>query len=206
MGPEPLSFLEVQTQTGWGRMLENFACWCSPQPGWFTLDVGCGPGLLPALLARQGCRAFGLDIDFTALSPLRLHPDLALGTNMHLPYPAHTFDLVTASNLLFILADPLTALIELLRVIRPTGRVAMINPSPAMSQAAASALADERRLDGLARRSLLHYAAQAEAHRRWSEAELAQLLAHAGLALEETTPRMGRGLVLFSLARPISKF
>ena len=52
-------FHELQSQTGWGHMLASFARWCAPKPGWRVLDVGCGPGLLPAIFAQAGCHAYG---------------------------------------------------------------------------------------------------------------------------------------------------
>ncbi|MFM8319341.1 MAG: class I SAM-dependent methyltransferase [Chloroflexota bacterium] len=62
------AFLEIQTQTGWGRVLQMFAGWCGVQPGWLALDVGCGPGLLVDELARRGARAAGVDLDLDALA------------------------------------------------------------------------------------------------------------------------------------------
>jgi SAM-dependent methyltransferase len=202
LGPQPLSFLEIQTQTGWGKVLQGFSAWCRPNPGWLTLDAGCGPGLLPALLAQTGCRAFGVDLDFTTLSPQRLHSELIQGTAFRLPFVAGTFDLVTACNLMFLLEEPIPALLELRRVIRRTGQFAMINPSEQMSQASAAALAAERKLQGLACHSLLHYASLAETHHRWSADELGNMLLAAHFELTETVVRVGSGLVRFSKAVP----
>ena len=92
LGDEPLNafFMEIQTQTGWGHVLQGFAAWCRPQPGWLTLDVGCGPGLLPALLARRGCRAFGVDMDKASLAQC-LYAALAQADAEWLPFPAESF-------------------------------------------------------------------------------------------------------------------
>lgn len=192
-----MSFLQIQTQTGWGRALQGFADWCQPQTGWLTLDVGSGPGLLPALLAERGCQAFGVDLDTASLAQ-RLHPSLAQAQADHLPFPAGFFHLVTASNLLFFLPDPAKVLREMARLARPGGWVALLNPSERMSIAAAAALADQRGLTGLDRDSLIGWAARAEAHRRWSEADLAALFAAAGLSLQECALKLGPGLARFA--------
>ncbi|MCI0518774.1 MAG: class I SAM-dependent methyltransferase [Chloroflexi bacterium] len=192
-------FHQVQTQTGWGRTLSAFAAWQPPQPGWLCLDVGCGPGLLPSLYAQQGAQAYGVDLDFAVLRQ-PLHPALAQAAALRLPFPAGIFHQVSAVNLLFFLPDPPAALREMARLLRPDGRLLTLNPSPRMSLAAARALADEHSLDGVARQSLLNWAARAEAHARWSVHETAALLAAAGLRLVDQRAALGPGLALFAAA------
>ena len=193
MGFKPVSFFQIQTQTGWGRNLAVFAEWCAPQPGWCTLDVGCGPGLLPALLRQQGCRAFGVDLNPQMFQPAPLHPTVAVSDVLALPFASASFDLITASNLLFLLPDPQAALAEMVRVLRLEGQIALLNPSEHLSLAAAAELAEARGLQGLARESLLDWAARAEANRRWTEAELAEQFSARGLQLTETSLKIGPG-------------
>lgn len=203
MGIEPVSLpdssitVAVQTQTGWGRILQSFAAWCQAEPDWRVLDVGCGPGLLPALFSHSGCQAIGADLDFAIFGSPRLHQALLQAEASRLPFSERNFQLVTASNLLFLLSQPLFALCEMRRLTRDDGWVAVINPSENMSLAAATALADQHQLTGVARDSLLTYAARAEVHQRWSEMGLRALFTAAGLRLEETALRMGPGLVRF---------
>ena len=192
-----MTFREIQTRTGWGQVLNAFAEWCHPQPGWLALDVGCGPGLFPALLAGRGCRAFGIDLDASAFFPDRLHPDAAVADARALPFASRSFDLVTASNLLFLLAEPLPALQEMGRLLKPGGQICTLNPSEQMNLSAAAALADRRNLQGVARDSLLNWAARAEAHRRWTEAEWAALFAAAGFERLEADLKVGPGLARF---------
>ncbi len=102
LASDPSYFLELQTHTGWGRMLDSFARWCAPPPGQRILDVGTGPGLLPAIFsADKGNLATGIELDPGMLTD-PLHPDLSLGDAVALPFAAGSFDLVTASNLLFL--------------------------------------------------------------------------------------------------------
>jgi ubiquinone/menaquinone biosynthesis C-methylase UbiE len=112
-----------------------------------------------------------------------------------LPLKPATLNLITASNLLFLLPDPLAALKEMARLLAPNGEIALLNPSEEMSLSAATLLADERNLEGLARETLLNYAARAENHHRWNEDNLIELFASANLKLIDTTTKMGKGLV-----------
>ena len=194
---DPDYFLELQTKTGWGAILRSFASWLVPKPASLILDVGCGPGLLPAIFAQKGCCTFGIDSSFEMFRDA-LHPDLILANALALPFKPSTFNLITASNLLFLLPDPLAALKEMIYLLTPNGEIALLNPSEKMSVSAATFLADERNLEGLARETLLNYAARAERHFRWSEDDLKKLFASVNLELTDATTKMGTGLVRFA--------
>ena len=73
--------------------------------------------------------------------------------------------------------------------LQPDGEIALLNPSEQMNVAAATALADMRGLEGLARETLLNYANRAERHFRWSEADLRELFAETGFEVTDTTTR-----------------
>ncbi len=194
--PDFSDFLEVQTQTAWGRTLADFASFCDPQPAARILDVGCGPGLLPAIFAQRGCHSFGIDIDIGLLTS-RLSLNLAAAETFSLPFQDGMFDLVTAVNLLFLLNDPIRALHEMVRIMKPAGQVCLLNPSEHISVEAAARLADSRGLDGKARGSLLNWARNAEEHVRWTEEETKELLASARLELVESVLRVGPGFARY---------
>jgi len=198
--PDAQYFRELQTNTGWGQMLDSFARWCAPQPGQRTLDIGTGPGLLPALFSQAGANSFGLDHDADMLRA-PLHRASVLADAGHLPFASGTFDMVTASNLLYLSPDPEWILGEIVRVLRSNGWVCLLNPSEQMGMAEAERLANERGLEGLARDTLLNYALRAEEHFRWSEADLGSMLAKFGLSSLHTTTRMGPGLVRYTRAQ-----
>jgi SAM-dependent methyltransferase len=95
-----------------------------PPPKNCILDVGCGTGGNLAALRRWG-RVFGID-----LSPLPLNlarrrqaAPLAQASASRLPYPGHTFGLVTAFDVLYHqwIADDDSVLRELYRVLLPGG-------------------------------------------------------------------------------------
>ncbi len=193
-------FLELQTNTGWGSALARFAEWIAPQAGWLTLDIGCGPGLLPALFAQLRCQAVGVDIDSQMFSPESLHDDVAVADTLLLPFPEKKFDLVTASNILFLLPNPQHALQEMGRVLHRQGQMVVLNPSENLNVQRAASFASARNLNGLARDSLLNWAARAESNFRWSEEDLHTLFDSVGMCLVETITAVGPGFARFARA------
>jgi SAM-dependent methyltransferase len=194
------NFLDVQTKTAWGRTLGEFASFCDPEPASLILDIGCGPGLLPAIFNREGHIAFGIDADFSLLSST-LSKNLAQADALAPPFLPSTFDLITATNVLFLLDAPLSALRTWMCLLAPDGDLCLLNPSENLSVSVATHLADHRNLDGTARESLLSWAKNAESHFRWTETEIRDLLSQAGLRLEESTQKVGPGFARFVRAR-----
>jgi ubiquinone/menaquinone biosynthesis C-methylase UbiE len=191
-------FLELQTQTGWGRTLYGFAIWCAPQPGWRTLDVGCGPGLLAAIFGKLGCQAVGIDIDMDMFRPSPLHPAVGIADVQVLPFAWHSFDLVTASNLLFLLPDPVWALQSMKYMLSTNGRVAMLNPSEELNERAATIFADEKGLQGMARDTLINWARRAETNHHWTQEETYTLYRAAGMKCMDSVLKVGPGFGRYS--------
>jgi ubiquinone/menaquinone biosynthesis C-methylase UbiE len=73
--------------------------------------VGLDPGLEMHALARRRSRHLGLEVELVGLS--------AEG----IPFEAHSFDTVIVTYTLCTIADPLAALREMRRVLRPEGRL-----------------------------------------------------------------------------------
>jgi SAM-dependent methyltransferase len=198
LGRDAEYFLELQTKTGWGRTLSSFAEWCAPKPGWFRLDVGCGPGLLPAILSDLGCRAVGVDLDLQMFDPAPLYPIVVVGNANNLPFLPQCFDLITAVNLLFLLDEPTNALSNMKQFLKPGGKLAMLNPSELLNEQAACLFANERGLEGMARETLINWARRAANNQRWTEKETYTLYYQAGMRCIETELRMGLGFARFS--------
>jgi SAM-dependent methyltransferase len=106
-----------------------------------VLDVGCGSGLTLVLAARRGALASGLDISPGLLGVARRRlpdADLREGDMEALPFDAAVFDAVLGVNAFQFAGDPLRALREAARVLRPGGRlVASLFAAPERSQATA---------------------------------------------------------------------
>lgn len=196
-------YISMQTQTGWTTILESFARFVAPAEGARVLDIGTGPGALVKLFREQyHAEAYGVDYDplmmAHASSYQMLRGAFICSSVYQLPLRAAQFDVVTATNVLYLLDEALPALIEVARILRPGGTFVMLNPSPQMSIVAATMLADERGLTGFARENFIHWGEIAEAKVRWSPKQIAELFQKVGLELTETRERVGAGLALYA--------
>jgi SAM-dependent methyltransferase len=102
-----------------------------------VLDAGCGEGYLSRLLAGRGSRPVGVDICRELVEAAREKAaadglDLAyeIADVAALPVPDGTVDLVVANHLLNDLRDPVPAVGEFARVLRPGGRLVAIMLHP----------------------------------------------------------------------------
>jgi SAM-dependent methyltransferase len=99
-----------------------------PLAGVRLLDVGCGVGLLLREAADRGAWIAGVDAAAELLEVARWalpDADLRVATAEALPYDSGRFDVVTACNAVRYADDQPAALAELVRVVRPGGRVAI---------------------------------------------------------------------------------
>jgi ubiquinone/menaquinone biosynthesis C-methylase UbiE len=96
-----------------------------------VLDVGCGTGELlrriranvpDAVLAGLDPVPEMLDV---AREKLSGHDDLRVGYADRLPWNAGTFDVVVSCNMFHYISEPLRALCEIARVLRPTGALVL---------------------------------------------------------------------------------
>jgi SAM-dependent methyltransferase len=116
------------------RTVENSAGYLAPRlvPGTTVLDIGCGPGTITADIARLVApgEVVGVDrADEVLASAARDHRATNLtfqpGDVYDLDLPDDTFGVVHAHQVLQHLADPVAALVEMRRVCRPAGVVAV---------------------------------------------------------------------------------
>jgi arsenite methyltransferase len=109
------------------------------QPGERVLDIGSGPGLLVAEMAEavgQSGRVAGLEISDSMLalgrrrcadSSIRERVAFVKADAVALPFPDGTFDVTVSTQVYEYVADLKAALAELHRVLRPGGRVLIID-------------------------------------------------------------------------------
>jgi demethylmenaquinone methyltransferase / 2-methoxy-6-polyprenyl-1,4-benzoquinol methylase len=110
----------------WKRQLVKFA---QPKAGQQALDVCCGTGDLSVYLADAGLKVIGCDFSDAMLrvAAARRRINLVQGDALHLPFDDAKFDLVTIGYGLRNLADFKGGLAELLRVLKPGGRLLILD-------------------------------------------------------------------------------
>ena len=99
-----------------------------------ALDVGCGTGFLSLELVTRGHRVTGVDFAPAMLAEAR-RKAAELGAAIRfeeadaeqLPFSAGSFDLVVSRHVLWTLPHPEGAIDEWIRVLRPGGRLAVID-------------------------------------------------------------------------------
>jgi ubiquinone/menaquinone biosynthesis C-methylase UbiE len=114
-----------------GRVAARLVEIAAPKKGHHVLDVGTGTGLVAQLLAgtvRPGT-VLGIDLSERMLSIARArqipNAQFVGMAAEHLVFRPATFNLVTMGESLAYFADPLAALAEAHRVLKPHGRLAL---------------------------------------------------------------------------------
>jgi len=99
-----------------------------------ALDAGCGTGFLSFELAARGHRVTGVDFAPAMLAEARRKAaERAVAVRFeqadaeHLPFPAGSFDLAISRHVLWTLPHPEAAVDEWIRVLRPGGRLVVID-------------------------------------------------------------------------------
>ncbi len=98
-----------------------------------ALDIGCGTGFLSLLLAELGHTVTGVDIAPEMLELARqkaaqsgLHAEFRLGDAEELEDADDSYDLIVARHLIWTLPNPAQAVHEWQRVLKPSGRLALV--------------------------------------------------------------------------------
>ncbi|MFL5804603.1 MAG: class I SAM-dependent methyltransferase [Roseiflexaceae bacterium] len=124
------SFLNTRTLATAQRRLAELL-----RPGMRVLDIGCGSGAITRGIAEAvapGGRVVGLDINAGLIGEARkAHADVPglsfeIAEVERFAHPA-TFDIVTAARVLQWLADPLGALRKMAALVKPGGRVLVLD-------------------------------------------------------------------------------
>ena len=99
-----------------------------------ALDAGCGTGFLSFELAGRGHRVTGIDFAPAMLAEARrktaergVSIRFEEGDAEQLPFASGSFDLVVSRHVLWTLPHPEAAIDEWIRVLRPGGRLAVID-------------------------------------------------------------------------------
>lgn len=103
------------------------------------LDIGTGPGTLPALLIKQdpSLQITGIDTNNSMIEEARKrvsHKNIIFqhqAANEKLKFRDNEFDIITFCSVLFLLGDNTKIFLinEALRVLRPSGRIIFLTPT-----------------------------------------------------------------------------
>lgn len=95
-----------------------------------VLDNGCGVGMYVQHLQAYTGRVFGMEYEYERLQQARQHSELlACAAGENLPYPEDSFDLVLSHEVLEHVADDRQALLEIMRCLKPGGRLFLFVPN-----------------------------------------------------------------------------
>ena len=122
------TILSLGQDPRWRRALVD---WIDARPEDRVLDVATGTGMVAqALHDRYGCTVVGLDpsADMLAVARTRggVYETIVEGRAEALPFPDASFDHLSFTYLLRYVDDPAATMRELARVVKPAGRVAMV--------------------------------------------------------------------------------
>lgn len=101
------------------------------RPGELVLDLGCGAGLTSARIAEGGRRVIALDLSHSLMtsSPGGAGIQRVVSDVERMPFSGERFDVVTSQDLIEHTLDPEAALAEMVRVLRPDGRIVVKCPN-----------------------------------------------------------------------------
>lgn len=117
-------------RAGQQRRLEMIACAAQERMQGTILENGCGVGMYVEHMAPMGGRVFGLEYDFERATEAGSHsPGIINAAGEQLPYPTATFDLILSHEVLEHVSDDLQAVREMVRVLKPGGRVIIFCPN-----------------------------------------------------------------------------
>jgi ubiquinone/menaquinone biosynthesis C-methylase UbiE len=118
-------------RAAWDRVLGLILAGRGPSD---VLDAGCGTGFLAFELAARGHRATGVDFAPAMVAEARrkaanrgLDVRFEEGDAEQLRFPDGSFDLVISRHVLWTLPHPETAVDEWIRVLRPGGRLVIVD-------------------------------------------------------------------------------
>jgi ubiquinone/menaquinone biosynthesis C-methylase UbiE len=109
--------------------------WAEISPTETILDVACGTGEFERLLLAEypSLKIFGVDISDKMLAIAKqkcnAYPQVSFQTASAstLPFDSHSFDVIVSANSFHYFDDPVSALQEMRRVLKPSGKIIVLD-------------------------------------------------------------------------------
>jgi ubiquinone/menaquinone biosynthesis C-methylase UbiE len=128
--PSNVPSLESAEYEAWIRAIERLL----PTPPADVLDIGTGTGFVALIASKLGHRATGLDLSPAMLAEARVQADgrglkvsFRIGDAVAPPFEEASLDVIVCRHFLWTLRQPEVALANWLRLLRPNGRVVVID-------------------------------------------------------------------------------
>jgi ubiquinone/menaquinone biosynthesis C-methylase UbiE len=128
--PSNVPSLESPEYEAWIRAIERLL----PAPPADVLDIGTGTGFVALIASQLGHRAIGLDLSPAMLAEARMRADgrglkasFQMGDAVQPPLEEASLDAIVCRHFLWTLRQPEVALTNWLRLLRPRGRVVVID-------------------------------------------------------------------------------
>lgn len=196
----------LTAQEIWRRHIRERIASQLPAEARDVLDDGTGPGVSAFAIAaaRPQVRVTGLDISGPMIDRARPHlarcPDrdriaFVQGDAMALPFPDASFDGVTGHSFLYLIPDRMKALAEARRVLRPGGRIVLLEPRAGIRFPSPGFLAQSLPFGC----SMVLWRIVSSVEGRFSESALADTLVKGGFSVLSIEPTLG-GLGLVATA------
>jgi ubiquinone/menaquinone biosynthesis C-methylase UbiE len=165
------------------------------------LDVGCGTGRLLIRKSASAQKAVGIDLSAGMVQaaeelagPRNKNVQFLQGDAESMPFQDREFDTVMCTCVLFLMPDPSKMAREIYRVLRPGGHLALLNPAPYLTEAAAEKAAQT--LPPQERPMLIQWGRVAEKRHRFSEKAMEELLQKEGfLKVDSCISENGLGML-----------
>lgn len=167
---------------------KSFVPFANPKSNGRVLDAGCGPGWLAIELAKNAGEVVGCDRSKRIVEVARKNAQAAgaqnatflAGDGYALPFPDNFFDLVAATTVIYLFTDSQKGFGELVRVTKPGGTIATLDPDISMSPGKMRAYAKSKGLSFKDKAKLVEWSGAARVYYPFSEKRLRAQYENAG--------------------------